>query len=125
MQEIVWPEGRVLIAETALATIAAAAALDCLGVVALGPPRLGDELAGLLRERREGRDAIRREPEIVLEHGRCTVTVEVVVAFGAHIESVSRHVMRSVADALARSAGLTRTAVDVRIVGVRDAANGQ
>lgn len=119
MKEIVWPEGRLLIAESALATVAAAAVVACPGVHALGPPHLGEELAGLLRDPREGRDAARREPEIVLEEGRCTVTVEVVVTFGAHIETVCRAIMRQVAAELARSAGATRTVVDVRVVGVR------
>lgn len=119
VQEIVWPEGRLLIADAALATLAAAAVLACPGVEALGPPRLGEELAGLLRDHR---DAARREPEVVLEEGRCTVTVEVVVTFGAHIETVCRAIMRQVAAELARSAGLTRTVVDVRVVGVRQGA---
>lgn len=119
MREVAWPEGRLRIAESALATVAAAAALACPGVVALGPPRLGDELAGLWREHGEGHEGARREPEVVVEPTRCTVTLEVVVAFGAQIEAVCREIVRQVGAALARDAEVERTVVDVRVVGVR------
>ena len=122
MHEFVWPEGKLAITEAALATVVSAAVLRCPGVVALGPPRLGDELVGFLRDSAQAREAAHREPEVTVESGRCLVTVQVVLAFGVHIESVCREIVQAVGAELARSAGIPRSVVDVRVVGVRETA---
>ena len=73
MREITTPEGKLVLAEAAVAALAASAALLCPGVVGLAGRRLQDELVDLLREPRDG-GADGRGVEVELDEGQCRIT---------------------------------------------------
>ncbi len=122
MREIRTPEGRLILSELALATIAGHTALLCPGVAATMPGRLPDELARWLleppapREQRELGTA-----DIELDDDHCRVGLHLVVTYGASIATVCTEVAHAVAEALRLQAGVLPDQVEVRVVGVRPA----
>lgn len=122
VREIRTPEGRLILGEPALATIAGHAALLCPGVEATMPGRLPEELARWLleppapREQRELGTA-----DIELDDDHCRVGLHIVVTYGASIAGVCRAVAHAVAEALRIQAGVVPDQVEVRVVGVRQA----
>ena len=127
MREIATPEGKLVLTESVLAGVAAAAALRCPGVLATAGRRLQDDLADLLRDarqRRGGQKPPGRGVEIELDAHRCTVALDIIVAFGVRISEVCRSVIVAVTHDLRAAVGFGPDRVDVRVVGVRPAASG-
>ena len=124
MREIATPEGKLVLTESALAGVAAAAALACPGVLDPAGHRLQDDLALLLRDSRDGRSGplpSGRGVEVELDGQHCTVALDIVVAFGVRISTVCRAVVEAVTRDLRAAVGFAPDRVDVRVVGVRPA----
>jgi len=119
MREIATADGKLVLTEPALAAVAAAAALRCPGVVATAGRRLQDELADLLREGQVREGGGTRGVEVELDAERCTIALDLVVAYGARLSEVCRAVMAAVAREVAAAAGFVPERVDVRVIGVR------
>lgn len=125
MREIATPDGKLVLTESALAGVAAAAALRCPGVLATAGHRLQDDLADLLRDPRQGHGAQQppgRGVDVELDSQRCTITLDIVVAFGVHISEVCQAVIGAVTRDVRAAVGFGPDRVDVRVVGVRSAA---
>jgi uncharacterized alkaline shock family protein YloU len=123
MREIATADGRLVITEPAVAAVAAAAALGCPGVAALGGRRLQDEFTDWLLEPTEHPARSRRPGaagvDVELDAVRCAIALEVIVAYGARISDVCGSVAGAVSSAVEAGCGFAPQAVDVRAVGVR------
>jgi uncharacterized alkaline shock family protein YloU len=122
MREIATPEGRLVLTESALAAVAAAAALRHPGVVALAGRRLPEGLGWLRDVPDPGRRGAHPGPggvEVHLDAERCVLALDLVVVYGARLEEVRSGAAAAVAAAVAAAAGFPPDAVEVRVVGVR------
>ena len=116
MRVVTTADGKMMIHEEAVACVAGLAALDCPGVAGMAAHGLQDGLADIF-----GRDNPHRGVEVELDEGGCSITLEVIVTFGARIADVADELIRRVREAVERSTGCSVARVEVNVQGVRRA----
>jgi uncharacterized alkaline shock family protein YloU len=117
LREIETPDGRLILTESALATIVRAAALHCPGVAAVGQGGFPGELRGLLFGEADAGGSAGVEMELDAEH--LEVTVDIAIFYGAHIPQVVAAVVAAVTADLEDQAGIRPNRLLVRVQGVR------
>lgn len=105
--------GRIEIAPTAIATLAAQAVLQSYGVVGMAPKNLADELMTALG------DAAHRGVEVRVDGDRIQIDLYVIVEYGTRISSVARSIMNVVRYTVERALGVPVAQVNVHVQGLR------
>ncbi len=105
-------KGDIHISNQVLAGIAATAARDVDGVMALSGGRLTSS-HGQIQGKKLGSSV-----DVEVEGDRITVNLSILVQYGCVIPDVARAVQESVADALEKATGLTVNNVNVHVAGV-------
>jgi len=106
--------GKVVISEELLSTLAGVAAVECYGLVGMASRKLSDGIAELL-----GKDNLSKGVEAKLEGELLTVNLYIIVSYGTKIPEVAVNVMEKVKYTLEQFTGLTVSAVNVFVQGVR------
>lgn len=105
--------GRIEVAPSAIATLAAEAVKECYGVVGMGSRSLLTDIAGSLQRNAP------RGVDIQLDDNRVIVDVYVIVEYGTRITEVAGGVMRRVRFTLENTLGIPVEAVNVHVQGLR------
>ena len=113
--------GKVEVSDTAIATIAADAVLDCYGVVGLAQPRRGQSRRVAVLPTDE-----RRRGVVVQSNGdQITIDLYVIIEYGIRISEVAHSIMTTVKFEVERALGMPIEQVNVNVQGLRfsDGAN--
>lgn len=106
--------GRIQVSPTAIKSIAAAAVLECYGVVGIAGKRIKHGRAQLLDEGSYGRGIV-----VTIENVMVILDVYVVVEYGTRISEVAHNIMSSVGATVRRTLGETPVRVNVNVQGLR------
>lgn len=106
--------GRIEVAPTAIASIAARAVLECYGVVGMASKSLRHGLAELLH-----RDSSRRGVEVRLVDHQIIIDLYVVIEYGTRISEVAHNIMRGVKFNVEKALGVPVAQVNVHVQGLR------
>src|SRR5512144_2210983 len=101
--------GKIEIASTAIATLAARAVLQSYGVVGMAPKNLADELTTALG------DAAHRGVEVHVDGEEIRVDLYVIIEYGTRISSVAHSIMNAVKYTVEQSLGVPVTQVNVHV----------
>ncbi|HHY94029.1 MAG TPA: Asp23/Gls24 family envelope stress response protein [Firmicutes bacterium] len=112
--EIENKRGKVIWTEEAVASLVAAEAGKCEGLVDMAPRGVGEGLADLL-----GREHSSRGVEISFQGGKASITLNIVVGYGVKIPQLAREVAAKVREAVVDRTGVPVGAVKVNVQGVR------
>ncbi|MGI8642828.1 MAG: Asp23/Gls24 family envelope stress response protein [Thermomicrobiales bacterium] len=108
------PDGRVEVAEEAIASIVHSAVLSCYGIVDMAPLSLRSAIG-----RRLGFSSATRGIAVSVREGRVIVELSVVVEYGTPIFTVARNVMKTVKFQVERTLGMPVERVDINVEGLR------
>lgn len=108
------PDGRVEVAERAIATIVHTAVVSCYGIVDMAPRSLRSAIG-----KRLGISSPSRGIAVNVEDGRVSIELSVVVEYGTPIFTVARNVMKTVKFQVERTLGMPVERVDVNVEGLR------
>ena len=108
------PDGRVEVAESAIAAIVHGAVLSCYGIVDMAPRSLGSAIV-----KRLGLTKPSRGIAVAVADGRITVDLSVVMEYGTPIFTVARNVMKTVKFRVERTLGMPVERVNVNVEGLR------
>lgn len=103
-------QGNVHISEDAIATVAAAAAVEVEGVVGLS--NMGNDVAGMAKKNLAKAVRIRATDDALI------IDLSLLVAFGANIQVVAKGVQDAVINNVESIIGMTVDAVNVHVSGV-------
>ena len=113
------PDGRIEVAESAIATIVHDAVLSCYGIVDMAPRSVGSAIGKRLGLARPGRGIA-----VGVADGRITVELSVVMEYGTPIFTVAKNVMKTVTFRVERTLGMPVERVNVTVQGLRVSADG-
>ena len=85
------PDGRIEVAESAIASIVRGAVLSCYGIVDMAPRSIGSAIG-----KRLGLPKANRGIAVAVDDGRVTVELSVVMEYGTPIFTVAKNVMKTV-----------------------------
>jgi uncharacterized alkaline shock family protein YloU len=105
--------GKIEIAPTAIATLAAQAVLQSYGVVGMAPSNLADELMTALGE------AAHRGVRVHVEGEHIQIDLYVIVEYGTRITSVAHSIMNVVRYTVERALGVPVAQINVHVQGLR------
>lgn len=108
------PEGRVEVAEGAIASIVHSAVLSCYGIVDMAPRSVRSAIG-----RRLGFSSDKRGIAVTVQEGRIIVELSVVVEYGTPIFTVARNVMKTVKFQVEKTLGMPVERVDINVEGLR------
>ncbi len=108
------PDGRVEVADGAIASIVHMAVLSCYGVVDMAPRSVRSAIG-----RRLGFSSPNRGIAVSVREGHVLVELSVVVEYGTPIFTVARNVMKTVKFQVERTLGMPVERVDVNVEGLR------
>lgn len=108
------PDGKIEVAEGAIAAIVHTAVLSCYGIVDMAPRSFGSALG-----KRLGLAHPRRGIGVSVLDGRITIELSVVVEYGTPIFTVARNVMKTVKFQVERTLGMPVDRVNVNVEGLR------
>jgi len=108
------PDGRIEVAESAIASVVHAAVLSCYGIVDMAPRSIGSAMVKRLGIARRGRGIA-----VAVADGRITVELSVVVEYGTPIFTVAKNVMKTVKFQVERTLGMPVERVNVTVEGLR------
>ena len=117
------PDGRLEVAEGAIAAIVHNAVLSCYGIVDMAPRSLGSSIV-----KRLGLSRPSRGIAVAVANGRVTIDLSVVMEYGTPIFTVAKNVMTTVKFQVERTLGMPVERVNVTVQGLRvspDAARGR
>jgi len=106
--------GRIEVSPTAIAGLAAAAVLECYGVVGMARHTLRDGLAEILQ-----RDNYRRGVQVRVEGQRIIIDLYVVLEYGVRISEVAHNIMENVKFRVEKALGIPIEEVNVHVQGLR------
>lgn len=112
------PDGRVDVAEHAIASIVHQSVLSCYGIVDMAPRGIGSALGKRLRLRKP-----RRGIAVKVADGRITVELSVIMEYGTPIFTVAKNVMQTVKFQVERTLGIPVERVNVTVHGLRVSAD--
>jgi uncharacterized alkaline shock family protein YloU len=112
------PDGRIEVAEGAIASVVHAAVLSCYGIVDMAPRSIGSAIGKRLGIARRGRGIA-----VNVADGRITVELSVVMEYGTPIFTVAKNVMKTVAFQVERTLGMPVERVNVTVEGLRVSAD--
>ena len=112
------PDGRIEVAESAIASVVHAAVLSCYGIVDMAPRSIGSAIGKRLGLPRRGRGIA-----VAVADGRITVELSVVMEYGTPIFTVAKNVMKTVTFQVERTLGMPVERVDVTVEGLRVSAD--
>ena len=113
------PDGRVEVAESAIAAIVHGAVLSCYGIVDMAPRSLGSAIV-----KRLGLTKPSRGIAVAVADGRITVDLSVVMEYGTPIFTVAKNVMTTVKFQVERTLGMPVERVNVTVQGLRVSPDG-
>lgn len=108
------PDGRIEVADNAIAAIVHAAVLSCYGIVDMAPRSLSSAIG-----RRLGFASRGRGIAVHVAEGRVSVELSVVVEYGTPIFTVAKNVMKTVKFQVERTLGMPVERVNVNVEGLR------
>lgn len=108
------PDGRVEVAEGAIASIVQSAVLSCYGIVDMAPRSVRSAIG-----RRLGFSSAMRGIAVSVRDGNIVVELSVVVEYGTPIFTVARNVMKTVKFQVERTLGMPVARVDINVEGLR------
>lgn len=106
--------GKIFISDDAIAAIAAAAALDCYGVVDLVSKRLSDNFAELFKKQQLGKGV-----KVITHENHIALDLFVVLKYGVPISAVAESIKKSVKYKVEQFSGMIVDAVNIVVLGVR------
>ncbi len=106
--------GRIEVSPAAIAGLAAAAVLECYGVVGMSRRTLRDGLAELLQ-----RENYRRGVQARVESQRIIIDLYVVLEYGVRISEVAHNIMENVKFRVEKALGVPIEEVNVHVQGLR------
>jgi len=113
------PDGRIEVAESAIASIVHGAVLSCYGIVDMAPRTIRSAIG-----KRQGLRGTHRGIAVDVEDGRITVELSVVVEYGTPIFTVAKNVMQTVQFQVERTLGMPVERVNVTVQGLRVSGDG-
>ena len=109
--------GTLQISTEVLAKIARCAALEIEGVAGVSCGKQNKKLSNLLEA-----SSIQTPVAVEMRDGTATITLHLMMRFGARIPSVAEKVQENVKQTIQNMTGITVSRVDVLVVGLTDAA---
>jgi uncharacterized alkaline shock family protein YloU len=106
--------GRTEVSPTAVAGLAAAAVLECYGVVGMARKTPINGLDEILQ-----REHYRRGVQVKVEEQRIVIDLYVVLEYGVRISEVAHNIMENVKFRVEKALGLPIAAVNVHVQGLR------
>jgi uncharacterized alkaline shock family protein YloU len=106
--------GRIEVSPAAIAGLAAAAVLECYGVVGMSNPTLYSGLAEVLQ-----RDSYRRGVQVKVVDQRIVIDLYVVLEYGVRISEVTHNIMENVTFRVEKALGVPIDEVNVHVQGLR------
>ncbi len=106
--------GRIEVSPTAVAGLAAAAVLECYGVVGMSSPVLYGDLVDLLQ-----RDNYRRGVRVRVQDQHIVIDLYVVLEYGVRISEVAHNIMENVKFRVEKALGVPIEQVNVHVQGLR------
>jgi len=106
--------GKIFISDDAIAAVAAAAALDCYGVVDLVSKRLSDNVSELFKKQPMGKGI-----KVITNENRILLDLYVVLKYGVSIQAVAESLKKVVKYNVEAFSGMIVDTVNVNVIGVR------
>jgi len=106
--------GRIEVAPAAIAGLAAAAVLECYGVVGMSNPALYSGLVDVLQ-----RENYRRGVQVKVVEQRILIDLYVVLEYGVRISEVAHNIMENVTFRVEKALGVPIDEVNVHVQGLR------
>ena len=106
--------GKIYIADDAIASIAASAALDCYGVIDLVSKRFSDNVADLFKKQQ-----LVKGVKVITSGNRIFIDLFVVLKYGVSISAVADSLRKAVKYKVEEFSGMIVDTVNVNVVGVR------
>jgi len=106
--------GKIIISDEAIASVAASAALDCIGVVDLVSKKLSDNFADLFKKQQLGRGV-----KVNTSGNRIFIDLYVILKYGISISAVAESLKKTVKYKVEEFSGMIVDVVNVNVVGVR------
>ena len=105
--------GKILVAPTAIASIASQAVLKCYGVTGMASRNVVDDIAG----------SITRDPNrgivVHIDNNRITIDVYVIIAHGTRISTVATSIINAVRFEVEKAVSMSVEQVNVYVQGLR------
>lgn len=108
------PEGRIDVAESAIAAVVQSAVMSCYGIVDMAPRTLTAAIG-----KRLGLSGPGRGIGVNVLDGRVTVELSVIMEYGTPIFTVAKNVMKTVKFQVERTLGMPVERVNVSVEGLR------
>jgi uncharacterized alkaline shock family protein YloU len=108
------PEGRIDVAESAIAAVVQSAVMSCYGIVDMAPRSLGSAIG-----KRLGLSSHGRGIGVNVLEGHVTVELSVMMEYGTPIFTVAKNVMKTVKFQVERTLGMPVDRVNVSVEGLR------
>ena len=106
--------GRIQVSPAAIAGLAAAAVLECYGVVGMSRPRLYSGLAKVLK-----REHYRRGIQVRVVDQRIIIDLYVVLEYGVRISEVAHNIMENVKFRVEKALSVPIEEINVHVQGLR------
>jgi uncharacterized alkaline shock family protein YloU len=106
--------GRIEVSPAAIAGLAAAAVLECYGVVGMSRPTLYSGLTEVLQ-----REHRRRGVQVRVVDQRIVIDLYVIFEYGVRISEVAHNIMENVKFRVEKALGVSIDEVNVRVQGLR------
>ena len=106
--------GKIVISDEAIASVAASAALECVGVVDLVSKKLSDNFADLFKKQQLGKGV-----KVITNGNRIFIDLFVILKYGISISAVAESIKKTIKYKVEEFSGMIVDAVNVNVVGVR------
>ncbi len=106
--------GKIFISDEAIASVAASAALECVGVVDLVNKKLSDNFAELFKKQQLGKGV-----KVITNGNRIFIDLFVILKYGISISAVAESIKKTIKYKVEEFSGMIVDAVNVNVVGVR------
>lgn len=106
--------GKIIISDDAIASVAASAALDCIGVVDLVSKKASDKFADLFKKQQLGKGV-----KVTTNGNRIFIDLYVILKYGISISAVADSLKKTVKYKVEEFSGMIVDVINVNVVGVR------
>lgn len=106
--------GKIIISDDAIASVAASAALDCIGVVDLVSKKISDNFADLFKKQQVGKGV-----KVTTNGNRIFIDLFVILKYGISISAVADSLKKTVKYKVEEFSGMIVDVINVNVVGVR------
>ncbi len=106
--------GKIIISDDAIASVAASAALDCIGVVDLVSKKTSDKFADLFKKQQLGKGV-----KVTTNGNRIFIDLYVILKYGISISAVADSLKKTVKYKVEEFSGMIVDVINVNVVGVR------